>query len=409
MILKRLRLRLTLIFVGLATVVHLIFTGLGLGIFYASLTNALNDELQDLIVESLPAVEITGQGLHLHSAPERIQTRVGLGSATIQVFDAQGVLLQKYGLDSSSKLFKKTVEVRSESTHLRSMSSPLIQEGKVIGYVQVQISTEHRDQAILHYLIAMLTTAPFILISMGIAGYVYSGIASKPIELSVSILRQFVADAGHELSTPLSIIRVSCENILLDKKSDAELVGRMETIERSVDRMNSLVQDLMTLAQVESVENRKPKQDLDFSCLVRNVCNDFSDKFKEKSLTLSFENIETVFVNGHSHELQQLLSNLLENGWRYTEAGGSVRVSLKNVGSNAVLNVEDTGVGIPPESIERIFDRFYRVDKSRSRKLGGSGLGLAIVKAIVNSHGGRIDVSSELGKGATFTVVLPAI
>ena len=141
--------------------------------------------------------------------------------------------------------------------------------------------------------------------------------------------------------------------------------------------------------------------------VARLCAEEFEDRFKEKKIELTVAELQPAMVHGDQDALHRLVTNLLENALRYTNEGGKVTVSCRIIGRVARLSVEDTGVGIPAESLPRLFDRFYRVDQSRSRNAGGSGLGLAIVKAIADAHRGYVEVASEPGKGTRFSVVLP--
>jgi len=184
--------------------------------------------------------------------------------------------------------------------------------------------------------------------------------------------------------------------------------NRLAVITRSTERMANLVKDLMLLSKMESPQIYSNKNSLDFEKLVRGVVEEFQELFKAKSITLTTKRIGPATVVGDAESLKRLVTNLLQNALRYTENSGTVDIGVESLGRTTKLTVSDTGIGIPPESLQAIFQRFYRVDKSRSRNQGGAGLGLSIVKAIVDTHRGRIDVYSQLGTGSTFTVTLPA-
>jgi signal transduction histidine kinase len=146
---------------------------------------------------------------------------------------------------------------------------------------------------------------------------------------------------------------------------------------------------------------------LDLEKLVRNILEEFDELFKAKGINLKYDKLQPVQIYGDADGLKRLLTNLLQNALRYTDADGTVTVSLESSIRNARLRVADTGIGIPPESLPRIFDRFYRVDKSRSRAAGGVGLGLSIVRAIVDAHKGRIEVHSQVDQGTEFIITVP--
>ncbi|MBX9688254.1 MAG: hypothetical protein K2X27_16215, partial [Candidatus Obscuribacterales bacterium] len=170
-----------------------------------------------------------------------------------------------------------------------------------------------------------------------------------------------------------------------------------------------LVADLLLLTKSEQSKVALKMMPLRFDMLLREVLGEFGDLFEDKGIELIADTIHMARINGDKDALHRLLANLFENALNYTESGGKVKAELLVTGSNLLLTVSDTGVGIPAESIDKIFERFYRVDQSRSRAAGGSGLGLAIVKAITESHHGQIQVSSEVGKGTTFSITLPVV
>jgi two-component system phosphate regulon sensor histidine kinase PhoR len=242
---------------------------------------------------------------------------------------------------------------------------------------------------------------------MGVAGYMFSAFAAKPVEESFHVLQRFMTDAGHELGTPISIIQANAELLEPDVQSNEGMSNRLAVITRSTDRLGSLVHDLILLSKMESPELQKKRQVIDFDKLVRGAVEEFEALFSGKNIELTADKIVPSQVLGDPDSLKRLLMNLLQNALRYTEAGGTVTVGLDHVGRSTRLTVSDTGIGIPEESLPRIFDRFYRVEKSRTRAAGGAGLGLSIVKAIVDMHRGRIEVTSKVGTGTTFTAWLP--
>jgi two-component system phosphate regulon sensor histidine kinase PhoR len=220
-------------------------------------------------------------------------------------------------------------------------------------------------------------------------------------------LKRFVADAGHELNTPSSVIQARAQS--LDRKLNETGIATddLKVISASAERMGAVVQDLMLLAELDSRPQQKTEV-VDLSDLAAKTVNDYKNLAEEKNISLEFSTTANVRVVAEDESLIRILRNLLENAIKYSDAGDSVKVNCKLAGQEAVLIVEDTGIGIPQDCLQYIFERFYRVDKSRARDSGGSGLGLSIVKAIVEKLGGRVLVSSELGKGSKFSCFLPA-
>ncbi|MCW5942952.1 MAG: hypothetical protein KIS66_12015 [Fimbriimonadaceae bacterium] len=215
----------------------------------------------------------------------------------------------------------------------------------------------------------------------------------------------FVANVSHELRTPLTIIRTMAETLHDDPDLDAGTTSRyLERIVSEVDRLSMISNDLLILSAAESSPIRK--QDCDLAEVVRSVVTQLSFKAREKGLDLVYEGPEELVLTANSAQMTQVALNLVDNAIKYTNEG-SVHVSLASDGREAVLRVRDTGVGIASEHLARIFERFYRVDRARSRASGGTGLGLSIVKHLVESHGGQVRVTSELNTGSTFEAVIP--
>ncbi|MFQ6617806.1 MAG: ATP-binding protein [Fidelibacterota bacterium] len=214
-----------------------------------------------------------------------------------------------------------------------------------------------------------------------------------------------VANVSHELRTPLTAIKGFVETIEEDAKPDQ--LHFLQIIKRHTDRLINIVSDLLLLSRLEDAEQKIEMEAVDVKALFESVFKIFEDRICKKGLTWEFNLPEDIRkIRADSFLLEQLLINLIENAVNYTEKGG-IQVDLKRTGDEIKLKVSDTGNGIPEEHLPRIFERFYVVDKARSRELGGTGLGLSIVKHIVMVHNGTLDVLSEPGKGTTFNITLP--
>jgi len=230
------------------------------------------------------------------------------------------------------------------------------------------------------------------------------------------IRRDFVANASHELKTPITAIRGLTETILDDDEMQPEMRQRFtEKINAQSKRLSSLVSDLMTISRLESDESEQTFQIIDFKSLVKRSINTTKNACQEKHLRLSITLCdEELQVEADEQALNQLVDNLLDNAVKYTPENGAITLDMKlgqayDGKASVLLSVKDTGIGISLQYQKRIFERFYRVDKARSRDLGGTGLGLSIVKNIAEQHGGSIQVHSHLGKGSTFIVTLPLV
>ncbi len=219
------------------------------------------------------------------------------------------------------------------------------------------------------------------------------------------IRQDFVANVSHELRTPLANIRAIAETLLDElKHASKESKQYLEQIIVEVDRLSQLSGDLLVLSAAESGPIRK--QGCDLSAVVRGVVNQLRAKAQTKGLKLSFDGPERLPIEANPTQMTQVAINLIDNALNYTNEG-EVRAKVSQNGDDAVFEVADTGIGIASEHLPRIFERFYRVDKGRSRATGGTGLGLSIVRNIVEVHGGTVSVQSTLGKGTTFKVTQP--
>lgn len=215
----------------------------------------------------------------------------------------------------------------------------------------------------------------------------------------------FVANVSHELRTPLASIRALAETLAEEEDMDRDEVNHhLHRIIGEVDRLTALSNDLLTLSEAESKPSQKVAVNL--SQVAREIGEQYRPQAERKGLAYSLSIQDDVVVPLDRDQIVQVLANLLSNAIRYTPEG-SVSMTLFSQAGSAILQVKDTGIGISREDLPRIFERFYRVDKARSRETGGTGLGLSIVKHIVNAHGGEVDVASALGSGSTFTVRLP--
>jgi two-component system sensor histidine kinase SenX3 len=209
------------------------------------------------------------------------------------------------------------------------------------------------------------------------------------------------------LKTPVSAIIASSEALQIAlERSDESSIRFAQQIERSARQLGRLVEDLLDLSRLERDE---PELDpLGLELLVREELERIRPVAEEQEIAMTM-NLTPVRVAGSRRDLSIAVRNLLDNAIRYTPAGGSIVAELTPVNGEVVLRISDTGEGIPTRDLERVFERFYRVDNARARATGGTGLGLAIVKHIVESHGGSVDVESELAAGSTFTVHLPVL
>ena len=226
------------------------------------------------------------------------------------------------------------------------------------------------------------------------------------LESSFKRMAEFTADASHELKTPMCAMRGEAEVLLLkERKAEEYQEGLVHFIEQ-FDHLNQMINDLILLSKFDATQVELKMAPLRLDLLIKDLCNLFQVLAEQNKIALKMGTIEEVTVLGDKARLQQLFTNLIDNAIKYTSKG-SIHVIVEKNESAALVKIKDTGIGIPKEEQERIFRRFYRADKSRSRETGGVGLGLNIAEWIVHAHHGRIEIDSELNKGSTFTVYLP--
>jgi two-component system phosphate regulon sensor histidine kinase PhoR len=222
------------------------------------------------------------------------------------------------------------------------------------------------------------------------------------------VRRDFVANASHELRTPLAAIRGFAETLLENKAlTDAERRSYLEIIDRHAQRLTHIVHDLLELSTIERGRIRLEPVEVDVDAVVDSLIRDSAPRLRELRIEVHHASSGPAIAWADPRAVEQILTNLLDNAVKYTEPGGRIEIQVEGGPAKLRVRVRDTGIGIPEEDLGRIFERFYRVDKARSRALGGTGLGLAIVKHLVQSLGGEITVKSELGAGSTFTFTLP--
>jgi len=224
-----------------------------------------------------------------------------------------------------------------------------------------------------------------------------------------AVRREFVSNASHELQTPITAIRAMAETLLAGGRDDPALTERfLHDLERQANRLGALVRDLLDLASVEAGAHAHGSGTVAVAEVASTVAEQLRSLAEQRQVAVELDVAADVTVGCDWASLSRILSNLLDNAIKYTEPGGRAGVTASRAGDAVSITVWDTGIGIPSTDLERVFERFYRVDKRRSRALGGTGLGLAIVRHLAEAVGGRVSVESQLGRGSRFTVVLPA-
>jgi heavy metal sensor kinase len=227
------------------------------------------------------------------------------------------------------------------------------------------------------------------------------------LERSFSEIRRFTADASHEIRTPLTAIRTETEVALREPLTVHEYQNLLGSILEECDRLSRLTDQLLTLAREDAGSSRGVREVVDLAGMVKDVAETLRPVAENKGLHLHSETNGPVLVSGDNLGLRQVFFNVLDNAIKYTPPSGDVRIELSQRDGEVVVTIRDTGIGIPGEHLPHVFDRFYRVDKARSRAEGGTGLGLSIARSTVVAHGGCIELTSAPGQGTTCTVSLP--
>jgi heavy metal sensor kinase len=353
-----------------------------------------------------------------------------------------------------------------ENAPLRIITFPVLEKNHITKIVQVASSLEDVEDALNTLLIILIIAVPLALLVASLGGQFLATKALKPVDhitqtarmitsqnlnqrinppkvkdeisrlvetlnemisrldRSFRQVKQFSTDASHELKTPLTILKGEVEVALRKERVPHEYEQILKSNLEEINRMSQIVEDLLLLSKADSGEIRLNKEDMNLNEILNEVVAHVDVLAQSKNLRIeTLNHHEEIHIFGDPLRIRELFLNLIENGIKYTEEGGSIRILLTK--DTLVLNgeqsdraqgeqaefvkiiVSDTGIGIAKEDQERIFDRFFRVDKARSREQGGSGLGLSICKWIVKAHRGEIEVESELGKGSSFIVRLP--
>jgi heavy metal sensor kinase len=227
------------------------------------------------------------------------------------------------------------------------------------------------------------------------------------LERSFRQMEQFSSDVAHELRTPLTIIAGEVEVALKRDRTPQEYRAVLSSLIEEARRLGTMVEDLLLLARIEGQSAPPRFGAVDLDAVILEACDEAATLGRKKGVAVAVLPLEPTIIPGEAGLVRRLLANLLRNAVAYTDAGGRVSVGLVGAGSEATVSITDTGCGIPAKALPFIFDRFYRVDPSRSHETGGTGLGLALVEKIASLHKGRVDVSSEVGKGTVFRVTFP--
>lgn len=303
-----------------------------------------------------------------------------------------------------------TIQLKDESKENILLSGRTIYEhGHLIGTIYAGTNISEETQIIRTLLLILVTLSILFIIASALLGFWMAGRAMIPISNAFKRQKEFTADASHELRTPLSIMQSSLEVIEAEdrEKLSPFSVTVLDDLKDEVKRMAHLVNDLLFLARSDLGKEQINKEWFSMTDLLEKVQRKFQYEAEKKSLQLNVTIQNEIRAYGDVEKITQLLFILIDNAIKYNVQNGNVSISACKDNNQIKIDVSDTGVGIPAEHQNRIFDRFYRVDQARSRENGSSGIGLSIANWIVQVHKGKIAVKSEEGKGTTFSIYLP--
>ncbi len=306
----------------------------------------------------------------------------------------------------------------SEAEPLRQMTEPIVINGKLLGYLRISHPWFEVTKPVKQLFLDLAIGTTLMVFVVLLCGWWLAGIAMEPVRESYQRLKQFTADASHELRNPIAVIQTNVQVALADPQPDLEFQrSQLETIERITRRLGRLIEDLLFLARHDGGMTNQKRESCNLAQILSEVYEEQQAIALQKQIILEFPNADqNLVISGDRDRLGRLFTNLVSNAIAYTSTGGKVQIITQtNSQSQIQVQIKDTGIGIPEAELSQIFERFYRYQPQKSSKSSSkssnlssseSGLGLAIAKAIAESHQGKINVESKVGQGTTFTVTL---
>lgn len=347
-----------------------------------------------------------------------------MDSYSLQLFDSEGNPLAVFGKEHQFPLERNTNQVHQVTTPGRPQQlqkSVLLRNRRQQnwGYLQINRTMQDIDNNLQELRWILVLSLPIAWALILIASWLLAGFAMGPVYRSYQHIQQFTADAAHELRTPLAATQATIEAALFQPQPTwPQIEESLSIVQRQNQRLIQLVSDLLLLSQIDQSAFSGKKTALGQgweACCLNNIIADLDEELAAMAIAANIQLQVVIHVNhalwvwGNSDQLYRLITNLITNAVKYTPANGQVTVFLRQRNRLAIIQVQDTGIGIDARAQRRIFDRFYRIYDTRSRYKGGAGLGLAIVKSIATLHRGRLSVQSKVGEGSIFTLELPKL
>jgi len=277
----------------------------------------------------------------------------------------------------------------------------------MVGVIQVYRSIEMQEILLNNLYKTLIYSGLIGLLILSAISFLLAGRYIKPVKEALEKQKSFTADASHELRTPLTVIKTNLDAATYDKElkiKDNKIW--FDNINEEIENLNILIEELLLLAKGDAIDIKLDMINFDFSKLINKSIESYNTRLVEKDIKIDKKIEENIFINGDENKLRQLVNIILDNGIKYNKKGGSIFVKLYKYKKYIKLVIQDTGIGIKKGEIDKVFDRFYRGDKGRSREEGGTGLGLSIAKWIVEKHKGKINIVSEGNKGTTVNIYL---